>query len=543
VTRLNVADQELVVHLFAPAEGPHADEAYRRLLDLWSVCGSALGMTRAIPGTGLTTTLPAIRHDLPSGPAIAARQSDRCQAIVRRHHDVLNLSLALTSGTWAELDRLWDQDAEVFLGQTRLYLAKYSDGPVGAESLDPLLPPAPRAAGWAERGRVLAGGFALWETTPREPGRQDRRIVVLAPEDHALSAWVWSDGGVGMPPFTRCLLHAAKIRYQVRVWADGHHVARLRERVDRSINELRLLIKGAAPDRQAVADGLSRLRTDEADVVMVSARLREMRRTVEIGAANLVTSLDGDLPMAGQHDLISDDQQLAEWFVHQLDDDVAYLNSVADRAARIGEIATGTIRGLPTVAPPAAVGRTWRMGFVLDTVSFGRRSPAARGGVQIRLAALVPLVLADLDAPEGTTDVATTGDGAVVLLPVGTDPSRALPALILSVSERLALDNDSYRDRIRLRMSVGVGLSGPGALGFEGPLVVDITRLNDSAVLKGVVDRHPDADLVVLVSNRLHADVVASGYVRSDKVAFLTVDVTAKEFAEPAWLWVPKGTG
>jgi hypothetical protein len=39
-----VVDQELVIHLFFPLEGPRAEAAYRQVRRLWSACRSQLGM-------------------------------------------------------------------------------------------------------------------------------------------------------------------------------------------------------------------------------------------------------------------------------------------------------------------------------------------------------------------------------------------------------------------------------------------------------------------------------------------------------------------
>jgi hypothetical protein len=67
---------------------------------------------------------------------------------------------------------------------------------------------------------------------------------------------------------------------------------------------------------------------------------------------------------------------------------------------------------------------------------------------------------------------------------------------------------------MRLRMAVGVGLVLVAATGFAGTMIVDINRLVDSSPLRDAVRDHPDSDVVVLVSQQLHASLVRPGYLR-----------------------------
>lgn len=183
--------------------------------------------------------------------------------------------------------------------------------------------------------------------------------------------------------------------------------------------------------------------------------------------------------------------------------------------------------------------RANRLGFVVDVVSYGQRTAPEQERVQDRLQALLRAVVADVgdDFDEVDRD-SGTGDGMVVFLPTGGDPTELLPALLRSVATRLAADNAVYRDRIRLRMAVGTGLVARGGNGFTGPLVVNISRLVDSEPLRRAVADNPEADLVVLVLDVLHREVVAPGYLPLLVDRFEVVDVAMKEFVERAWLWV-----
>lgn len=103
---MTVTDQEIVAHLFAPLDGPSADRADTLIREIWTRCREQLGMTALVPRIGLDTRLPAeIAKDRRGRSALVAACTDQeqlYQAILRREHDVLNLSILLK-----EPERLW----------------------------------------------------------------------------------------------------------------------------------------------------------------------------------------------------------------------------------------------------------------------------------------------------------------------------------------------------------------------------------------------------------------------------------------------------
>src|SRR5438876_7170805 len=96
---MRIVDQQLVAHVFAIAEGPDAEAAYRAVDEIWRGCGRIFKMTESIPGANLPRLLSAGPRSLPVGTetALAAQESQdgNFQAVLRIHHDVLNLSIAL----------------------------------------------------------------------------------------------------------------------------------------------------------------------------------------------------------------------------------------------------------------------------------------------------------------------------------------------------------------------------------------------------------------------------------------------------------------
>ncbi|MEU8082589.1 CATRA conflict system CASPASE/TPR repeat-associated protein [Micromonospora sp. NPDC049101] len=372
MTGLPVIDQELVVHLFAPTDGPHAAAAYNELQQLWLRCRTLLGMVEAVPGVGLPNYLPAALSDLPRaaevGLAAQGRTDLAVQAIVRLHHDVLNLSVVLSpSGApplnggdlakalrtgWASLDQTWDRVAGrwtgALLGASRVYQAKLTSvDPVRAdpdlgERVRSLLPPAAEEESWWRDGVELLGGIALWECGRQLDDRSERRLVVIAPldRDPQLSAWTWSRGDEYIPPLARHLLHAAKIRYGLRVWmaANEHRrvdgvVAALEEAVE----QVRLgdrAVEGAAHPEYLMV-----LADHEMEATRVASRVRRLRRSVEIALANIRQALGPDADaLLGSSGPLADDRKLGEWLIARLDDDLFHLDEAATQARYIANL-------------------------------------------------------------------------------------------------------------------------------------------------------------------------------------------------------------
>jgi tetratricopeptide (TPR) repeat protein len=182
--------------------------------------------------------------------------------------------------------------------------------------------------------------------------------------------------------------------------------------------------------------------------------------------------------------------------------------------------------------------RPIRMGFMLDIVDYGRRDSPAKESLQRRLAAVTRLVLDDLAVAPAETERQGTGDGVLVVLPARLDVQRALPVLLQSMAERLALDNTVSQDRMRVRMTADIGPVGLAELGFSGAMVTNMGRLLDSKPLRKWVTEHRERDLAVAVSDSLHRFVVAEGVPALGREQFTRVHVRAKELTTVAWLWI-----
>ena len=196
-------------------------------------------------------------------------------------------------------------------------------------------------------------------------------------------------------------------------------------------------------------------------------------------------------------------------------------------------------RGRDQARPSHGVtGRKLRMGFVLDVAGYGARSAPLRSGVQRRLPRLVSTLLLQCGMSLESVEHEWTGDGINVVIPVDADPTVALPVLLRALAALLGQDNARSDDRMRLRMSVGIGLVENSTAGFGGPMIIEMSRMVNSAVLRSALDAYPRADLAAAISDQVHSAIIRPGYPGIPGTQFTRADVAEKEFRAPAWIWV-----
>ena len=340
------------------------------------MCGTKLGMTEAVPGTGVGAAFTA---DGPALGLLAARTAPGPgleQVALRRERDALCLSVLVQTeeSDWKRLDARWSEvlepDDHRLLGTARLFLAL---GDATAESVRaaPAVPGAP--ASWWRHGITVPPGFTVWEMSAAEDARIERRLVVVAGQDQdpALTAWAWTTRDRALPPLARYLLHAAKLRYQLRVWSAAEPIDELRSRTDAAIGALldrtTAAGQGAGPLSELVAAGhvLVDLQARERGLTDRSTRSREMARTVQIAAVNLAQL--GDPALGGP---FADDQALAAWLGQRLDDETTYLDAASRRAERTGALADQLVeRALQRRQQVINLGLTGAVGAILMSLA------------------------------------------------------------------------------------------------------------------------------------------------------------------------------
>ncbi|MGX1135732.1 hypothetical protein RKD49_007922 [Streptomyces glaucescens] len=295
---MNPHDPSLVVHLFVALSRPQAVDQLRTF---WDALGTVLGMDHTIAALALPKDLPA---EFPDG-AVAARRDRRGtrQAIVRRRHDALTVSVALDGSPWPDLDRQWEAVTEPteVIGVARLRTGALPPDrlPVG-DLADPDVP-------------------VVLEEEPGPDDRAQRLFTVLFTEAATAEAeqWFWSQGREVPPAFARQLLNAAKLRYQLRVYqADAGR----RSGLDTAIREALTALLQPDPGAEELEQHrrtLLGLTVGPDGAVQRLTRLREMRRTVAIAADDLA---------------VPDDHELAAWLGLTLEDEIVYAEAVHERA-------------------------------------------------------------------------------------------------------------------------------------------------------------------------------------------------------------------
>lgn len=336
----------LVTHLFVPTSGEQAEQERERLLTLWD-------------GVVSTEALDVLRDPRSGDPAapgtigFAERRTDGTrQAMIRVAHDVLVLSVLLEpaepdANGWPALDERWSRllgpAAPPGLGAVRVYhglLRTDADDPRAvADLVADAVPGATGGPNWRGRGVLTGDGVMLWEPGSTSDERAERRLLVLAGPDHegALSAWLWTGSArsTALTPFTRYLLHAAKLRHQLRVWSSSSaDVERARRQVDATTSEVLAALAATAELSQDAVDRLLgkcvRLEQMLTNLNRTGAQVRTVRRTSEIAISNRTAALGPQLAASGG--LFADDAAVGTWLTAVLDDEIHYLETVRDSA-------------------------------------------------------------------------------------------------------------------------------------------------------------------------------------------------------------------
>lgn len=405
----------LLTYLWLRPDATDRGTAGRQTARLWRRIRRDLRLTAAIPGLHVPVDLPA---NLPSDASalVAAAQGDQpgvWQALARVEHDLLCISVMQAPADqpdlrWPELEATWlsvlhQPDGTglaggITVGEARLFLGLSPPGCADDETASliqaALRPPIPLA--WQRQVTGLGSRIRLWEVTvAASDDRSLRRFVVLGPQEHEVRVdqLVWTSTGDGdLTPLARFLLHAAKVRHQLRVFAGGRRLRQFREDVDRRIDGIlagdgdrageRHGARDAEDDgqprpgdalREGPTDGggdsARRLRKDLVIVATTLSRLRRMRQSIEIIHGDMRRTLAQADLLGAQTEPdgpIGDDLRLAEWFQQRLDDEIAGLTELTSRATDVAKASGWSAVRRPEVATdPARTPEPGRVDLVL----------------------------------------------------------------------------------------------------------------------------------------------------------------------------------
>ncbi|MET3428123.1 hypothetical protein BJ973_007335 [Actinoplanes tereljensis] len=138
-------------------------------------------------------------------------------------------------------------------------------------------------------------------------------------------------------------------------------------------------------------------------------------------------------------------------------------------------------------------------------------------------------------------DCQKAGDGELAILPPDEPENVLIDDFCRILAENIADYNEDRvaGARLRLRLAIHNGVVEPGANGYAGAGVVVVSRLVNADAARAVQDALPEAGLVVILSNRVFLDTVASGHTAIRAHRFRKVAVQVKEYRDEAWLHAP----
>ncbi|MFJ9447576.1 CATRA conflict system CASPASE/TPR repeat-associated protein [Kitasatospora sp. NPDC101235] len=384
------AREALLIHYFFAADRLDR-KGSRRLAFLWEACAQA-GMDRS-PSPGGDLSLPADPGRAVGGRSLRQRTDAGAtnQAMLYRLSGAVGLAVMLAADegpgrtgpqSAARLRALaddWDtacaraaQTADgsedgTLIGSVRIHRSLVLPGeaaPVDLAAADLAVVAeefrgelAPQSL--LSRPVDLADGLAVWELTrPREAFPVDRTLFATTAATDAqegrLDDWVWAAADDRIVPLTRYLVHAATVRDQYRVHADGTplldaRLRRLQEQGEALTRDWQQVLASQTAGGRVGRRDLARcesivvraqsLLAEERLANTTTGDLRAMIRTAEISAAGmrvLGTGADGT-PKA-----LEDDAQCHALLTPVLDDNVTYLEIARDQVAETSRIASET---------------------------------------------------------------------------------------------------------------------------------------------------------------------------------------------------------
>jgi hypothetical protein len=136
-------------------------------------------------------------------------------------------------------------------------------------------------------------------------------------------------------------------------------------------------------------------------------------------------------------------------------------------------------------------------------------------------------------------DLNDTGDGMRLICPPEISVIGLLAHFVPDLASALRAHRTATPDAgLRLRVAVDVGLLHRDH-GWHGTPLIMCTRLCDAGPVRRVLRAAEQADLVVVVSARVHQEVVRHGYDGINPTTYGMVKIQEKETLTEAWVHVP----
>lgn len=179
--------------------------------------------------------------------------------------------------------------------------------------------------------------------------------------------------------------------------------------------------------------------------------------------------------------------------------------------------------------------------IAVDAQAYGSKNDRGQSEIQHDLPRLLDRAARGAGLDRAQWQIQRKGDEQLAVRPLdGTEPRLVDDYVRHLVAELRRYNAQRVPEaRMRLRAVVHQGLVELAENGFAGSAVVATARLLGARQLYDALAAHPDADLVLLLSDDVFRSTVAGGHTTLSTDDFTHVTVQVKEYEASAWLSVP----
>ncbi|MER6790077.1 hypothetical protein ABT330_36680 [Streptomyces sp. NPDC000658] len=185
-----------------------------------------------------------------------------------------------------------------------------------------------------------------------------------------------------------------------------------------------------------------------------------------------------------------------------------------------------------------ADGAVYKTLMSVDTRGSGGYLDGAKRRMRARIYDLAHPSFAAAGVAKSMLHMEDRGDGFIAAVDARIPPVRLLGTWLAELHQRQRVGNEDLARRLGLRVGLHVGPVEHDEEGLSGHAMDLVCRLADSPVTRTVLE-HSGRDLVLVVSDSLHHEVVRHGGRFVEPSAYRPARVTLKEGPVTAWFHVP----
>ncbi|GAA5000119.1 hypothetical protein [Kitasatospora paranensis] len=174
----------------------------------------------------------------------------------------------------------------------------------------------------------------------------------------------------------------------------------------------------------------------------------------------------------------------------------------------------------------------------VDAKGYSSHDAVGQDELQQILLGLLDRAAAAVDLDRSRWTRQPQGDCEFSLVPPDQPEPRIVDDFVRELDAALDRHNHSRLPefRLRLRVAAHFGVAYPSDTGFAGQAAVVTARLLNSAELKAALADTPEADVVLMLSDRVYTDVVANRHVSTRPSEFGRVEMALADYTGPAWI-------